>query len=153
MGFEQDSKLQMVAEAYAQDAIDFARAHYSRRLDWSDESVRHIEEIAGHLHDTLPTPRPPEEQIFGFAKMLGSYVGEVFRRNHGADWGMVSLNDERFPGLKGHHDGVTFWPWGRLMNRLVNGGEDNVWHYYQRLISEHAAPHTKKLSWWKRLIS
>ena len=35
-----------------------------------------------------------------FAKGFGSYVGEVFRRNHGGEWGMVTLGDHRFPGLR-----------------------------------------------------
>ena len=152
--FEQDARLQQVAEAYAQDAIDFARAHYSKRLDWSDDSVRHVEEIAAHLHNSLPDPPPPEEEILAFAKMFGSYVGEVFRRNHGAAWGLVALGDQKVPGLKGSHDGVTFWPWVRVHKRLVNGPEDNVWHYYQLLISEHVGPAAPAPPpWWKRLFS
>ena len=142
-----------MAEAYAQDAIDFVRAHYSKQLDWSDDSVQGIEAVAGHLHDTLPDPPPSEQQIHGFAKMLGSYVGEVFRRNHGATWGMVSMGGEKMPGLKSSHDGTTFWPWGRVLKRLMNGPEDNIWHYYQVLLSEHAAPaQPPPLPWWKRLF-
>ena len=142
-----------MAEAYAEDAVDFARAQYSVKLDWSDESIKRIEEIASHLHDTLPDPPPPDDQIMGFAKMLGSYVGETFRRNHGADWGMVSIEGEEFPGLRAQHDGTTFWPWGRVRNRLVNGGEDNIWHYYQVLIAEHAAPSAPASKpFWKRLF-
>ena len=142
-----------MAEAYAEDAVDFARAQYSVKLDWSDESIKRIEEIASDLHDTLPDPPPPDDQIMGFAKMLGSYVGETFRRNHGADWGMVSIEGEEFPGLQAQHDGTTFWPWGRVRNRLVNGGEDNIWHYYQVLIAEHAAPSVPASKpFWKRLF-
>jgi hypothetical protein len=152
--FEKDDKIQTVAEAYAQDAIDFVRAHYSKRLNWSDESIRDIEEVAAHLHDTLPDPRPAEEQIFGMAKMLGSYVGEVFRRNHGALWGRAKMGGESFPGLQGLHDGVTFWPWGRVQNRLINGPEDNIWHYYQILVADHAAPMAlAQKPWWRKLFS
>ena len=154
MGFEADPKLQKAAEAAAESAVDFARAQYSAKLDWSDESIERIEEIATHLHDTLPDRLPPEDQIMGLARMLGSYVGETFRRNHGADWGIVSIQGEKFPGLKAQHDGTTFWPWGRVRNRLVNGAEDNIWHYYQVLIEEHAGPpvHESK-PWWKRFFA
>ena len=142
-----------MAEASALEAIDFARAHYSKRLDWTDDSVQSIEAIAGHLHETLPDPPPSEKEILALATMLGSYVGEVFRRNHGATWGIVSLGDEKMPGLKSSHDGTTFWPWGRMRNRLLNGPEDNIWHYYQVLLSEHAAPaQPSPKPWWKRMF-
>ena len=69
-----------------------------------------------------------------FAKMFGSYVGEVYRKNHGATWGMVEMSGQSFPGLKAELDGTLFWPWGRARNRLTDGAENNVWHYYSELI-------------------
>ncbi len=79
-------------------------------------------------------PPPTEEQVSTFAKMLGSYVGEVFRRNHGAEWGMVTLGDDSIPGLRASGSEQLFWPMGKVQKRLVNGPEDNVWHYYQDLV-------------------
>jgi hypothetical protein len=35
-----------------------------------------------------------------FAKMFGCYIGEVYRENHGATWGLVEMDGQRFPGLK-----------------------------------------------------
>ena len=40
--------------------------------------------------------------------------------------------------------GVEFWPWGRVYQRLVEGPENNVWHYYQatddlQFLREHGA--------------
>ena len=159
--FKPESKIQQIAEAYALDAIDFARDNFKLDLDWSDSSVKHIESMLEQFHAGFSTAKPTHEQIFQFAKLFGSYVGEVFRRNHGAEWGMVTLGGEKFPGLRANGTQATFWPWGRVQNRIVNGAEDNVWHYYQVLVArdggggETLTPPPKSgaapKSWWSRL--
>src|SRR5262245_25957284 len=113
--------------------VDYAKQTHGITLDWSDDSIRGIERIAGVLHDAYKKTPPSSEQLEPFTKMVGSYIGEVFRRNHGADWGWVTLQGSRFPGLQAKA-GTLFWPWGRAMNRIVNGPKDNLWHYYQALI-------------------
>ena len=65
--------------------------------------------------------------------MLGSYIREVFRRNYGAEWGWVTVQGNRFPGMQRKPDSL-FWPWGKALNRIVNGPEDNLWHYYRVLL-------------------
>jgi len=130
MSFEPDERIQQVATAYAEDAIEFARDLFGLTLDWSDESVQHVETILADLHSQIPVAKPSEDKVFGFAKALGSYIGEVFRKNHGTVWGNVTLGDETFPGLRADRTGCEFWPWGRAYNRLKHGPEDNIWHYY-----------------------
>ena len=157
--FTEDNKIRQIAEAYASDAIDFARSNFKIKLDWSDGSVAHIETMLGLFHDQMAKAKPSEDQVLGFAKMFGSYVGEVFRRNHGATWGLVNLGEQTFPGLKADGTAGLFWPWGRAQNRITNGPEDNVWHYYQVLVQKHGGssaptpsnPPAQKKSWWGRL--
>lgn len=135
-GFVVDDKVQKIAEAYALDAVDFARDHFGLHLDWSDGSVQHIETILTRFHNEIARAKPSEDQIIQFAKMFGSYVGEVFRRNHGARWGIVTVGGATFPGMEANRSRSRFWPWGKVQNRLVNGAEDNVWHYYQLLAEQ-----------------
>jgi hypothetical protein len=161
VGFEADDKIRQVAEAYAADAVDLARETFGLTLDWSDDSVRKIEAILDRLHAEMPKAKPTEEQLLQFAKILGSYVGEVFRRNHGATWGMVTLGGDSFPGMRAERTRAEFWPWGKAVNRLRNGPEDNVWHYYCHLRSqdggapdqepEHGSPSPKR-PWWRRML-
>jgi hypothetical protein len=47
---------------------------------------------------------------------------------------MVTMNGDPFPGFRATSRDITFWLWGRVHNRLTNGPEDNVWHYYQALM-------------------
>jgi hypothetical protein len=128
--FEADPEIQKIAEAYALRMIDYAKDTHGIKLDWTDNSIRVVERIAGAFHDEYKKNPPSSEEIAPFYKGIGSYIGEVFRRNHGADWGWVTLEGERFPGMQSK-PGSLFWPWGKALNRIVNGPEDNLWHYYQ----------------------
>ncbi len=156
--FAEDPKIQQIAAAYSLDAVEFANSHFSVVLNWTDMSVRHVERILSIMHDQLVLAEPSDGEVFHFAKMFGSYVGEVFRRNHGATWGMVNLFGESFPGLKANGHAGLFWPWRRAQNRLLHGPEDNMWHYYQMLIErddDHATgtsceSRPERKSWWDR---
>jgi hypothetical protein len=77
--FAPDQKVAKVAEAYAMDAVDLAASSFGTELDWTDASIAKVETILANLRASMPTPRPPEEVIWNFAKGFGSYVGEVFR--------------------------------------------------------------------------
>jgi hypothetical protein len=131
--FEPDSKMQIMAAAYSQDMVDLARERFGISLDWSDNSIQQIERIAALLHDHYVKDHPPEETIAPFYKMLGSYLGEVFRKNHKGTWGWVTLKGARFPGMK-REPSSLFWPWGKARNRIFNGPEDDLWQYYQYLL-------------------
>lgn len=132
MSFEADPKVLQVAEAYALDMVDIANNNFGVALDWSDNSIKQIEQIAALLHENYVKNKPPENTLNIFVKAIGSYVGEVYRRNHGAEWGWVTMNDQRIVGLKAK-TGTTFWPWGKARKRITGGPEDNIWHYYQVL--------------------
>ncbi len=135
--FSEDVKIQQIAEAYALDAIDFAR-NFHLKLDWADNSVAKVESILDILFEQRAKARPTEEQVWGFAKMLGSYVGEVYRKNHGATWGIIRMDGGEFPGLRATTKEALFWPWSKVHKRLTNGPEDNVWHYYRHLVEQPA---------------
>lgn len=134
--FSPDPNVQKVAEAYAQDAADLSVRQFGIKLDWSDRSVENVEKELAQLSASYATtnPKPTDEQVMSFAKAYGSYIGEVYRRNHGATWGVITLSGRKFPGLKAA-SGVIFWPWGRALNRIKNGAEDNVLDYYEELAS------------------
>ena len=135
--FTPDANVQKVAGAYAQDAVDMAKKQFNISLDWSDASIANVEKALAMMHSSFITtnPRPTEEQAMSFAKGYGSYIGEVYRRNHGGEWGIVDLNGQKFPGLQ-TKTGVNFWPWGRALNRIMQGPENNVADYYRALLEK-----------------
>jgi len=133
--FSPDPNIQKIAEAYALDAVDVAKEQFGIELDWSDESIVQVEKaLAGMRASYLSTkPKPTDEQVYAYAKGYGSYIGEVFRRNHGARWGIVTLGSQKMPGLQ-TESGASFWPWAKAFNRITKGDEDNVAWYYQVLL-------------------
>lgn len=129
--------------AYALDAVDHAGASFKTQLDFSPQSVENVEAILAQLHAAIPRGvwklfrrAPPEETIDTICKMYGGYVGEVFRRERGGTW---EFDQEILPGYliialrKGES---KIFPPSKVRKRLQNGPEDNVWFYFQVLMSE-----------------
>jgi hypothetical protein len=139
MQFFEDPRYQTMAEAYALDAVDYARARMKLTLDCTDPSIQVLESILEVFHRDLAKAKPTDKQVAEFSRMWGSYLGEVYRKNHGAIWGRVTHGDQSFPGMQGR-SGMLFWPWGKVENRLRNGPEDNVWHYYLNLTGQFQVP-------------
>lgn len=135
--FTPDANVQKMAQAYAQDAVDFAKRQFAISLDWSDSSISNVESALAEMHTLFlsTNPRPTEEQVMSFAKGFGSYLGEVYRRNHGGEWGIVNFSGQQFPGLQ-TKSGTNFWPWGRAFNRIMQGPENNVADYFHVLLEK-----------------
>jgi hypothetical protein len=133
--FQADPQIAEIADAYALDALDIAAKNFSVTLDWTDDSVRLVEQMLGRLHDEMAAARPPDDAIWTFAKAFGSYIGEVLRKSHGGEWGTVPMDGKSFPGMR-LVNGALCWPWSRAQKRLVTGPEENVWHYYSALIAD-----------------
>ena len=130
MEFAPDAKIQQIAEAYALDAIDLAKKNFGVTLDGTDESIAQVESVFVTLHQAM-AQKPPAEVIWTFAKTFGSYTGEVFRKHHGGEWGRLSQEGSIVATMR--WNGTLFWPFARAHKRIVDGPENNIWHYYQTL--------------------
>jgi len=98
-------------------------------LDHSIGSVQHIEEFfLKYSKDGEAVSGSPLSQALGqICFGLGAYIGNTLIRNVGGDWN-VGEDDEI--GIEVSLDnGNTCWPVQRVMKRLKNGPEDNVYHY------------------------
>ncbi|CAN7175926.1 hypothetical protein [Bosea sp. LjRoot237] len=135
--FSVDSKVRAMTEAYSLDAVDHAKAHFGVGLDWSERSINDVEKILAQMNAAYANsnPRPSEDEISTIAKAYGSYVGEVYRRHHGAEWGVMTLNGGSFPAVKAK-SGTVFWPIGRALNRIKLGAAENVAFYYRGLLAK-----------------
>src|SRR5581483_12320230 len=110
--FQPEEMVQQMADAFSEAAVECARHDFKVELDWTDRSIEAVEDILESLHLSLAAKKSTSHDVATYSKMFGSYVGEVFRRNHGATWGVVTLNGTSVPGLKQHSTGDLFWPWG-----------------------------------------
>lgn len=130
LSFELDRGAQSAATRQANDFVSFARSELNLKLDWTDASVRAVEELAGSLHADVRRHRADPAEVSPLVEMIGSYVGEVLRRNHGAAWGWVSVNGHRVLGLK-TRPGALFTPVETVKRRVHQGASSNLWRAYQ----------------------
>jgi hypothetical protein len=132
--FRPDTHIAEVAAAYALDAVELSTSAFHLTLDFSEDSIALLEVVLGKMHESLAARRPQEDRIWTFAKTFGSYLGEVFRRAHGGEWGMVTAGRETFPGLRCEPRGLTFSPWMRAHLRILRGPEESVREFYRSLL-------------------
>ena len=133
--FEVDPRIDAMYEALSLDCVNLARSNFGMELDVSEESIRQIEAMAAMLHDQMPPGGVPPETVMEFAGVLGGHVAHVMITFRGGAGGMASIGTERIPAVRLEGDQVV-WPWGKAHNRLLNGPEDNIWHYYQMTFGE-----------------
>ncbi len=115
--------------AFAQRAVEAAKRDFQIELDYSEASIRSLEEVAGRMFSQKPSGAQLEQLCF----LYGAYLGEVARRHHGGDW--VIPTDGPYAGVvtlqtKG---GSQTSPSAKLYKRLTNGDEDNLDFYYKVL--------------------
>ncbi len=130
--------------AYAEDAVDFAHNNFGITLDYTNESVRHVETMAEKLVQARPKnfvtrlfrKSPSEEELQSVYKMLGGYIGEVYRRAKGGEW---AINKE-FQALGVKQGESWIFPPAKVHKRLTNGAEDNLWSYFSVLLAEPWEP-------------
>ena len=122
-----------VAQRAAKEAAElvrFARAELGLRLDWSDASVAQIERLATELGKDLRREGGKLSEVDSLVRLLGSYVGEVYRRNHGGSWGEADFGGQRRVALRPEKGGALLWPAERIRQRLRQGaGSRLVAHY------------------------
>jgi hypothetical protein len=124
--------------AYAQDAVDHAKAKFQTELDFSPESVEQLEGVLDQIHDTIPTGflgkvfrALMKGSVETMSKMYGYYLGEVIRRHAGGAW-IVTEN-----GVTLTKADARVWPTAKVYKRITNGAEDNVAVYFKVLLDEH----------------
>ncbi|MBI2801338.1 MAG: DUF3806 domain-containing protein [Gammaproteobacteria bacterium] len=133
--FVADRAAERMAEKQARDLVQFARVELNLKLDWSDASIARIEDVAADLHADYRRDKTAFTELDPLLQRLGSYVGEVFRRNHGGVWGFVHANGKRILAMKATDSGTVLWPVERVRQRIRGGATNNVWTYYQTRVA------------------
>ena len=132
----QDPRINEIFAAYSRDMIDFAKRGYQITLDSSPDSIELIEDIAERIHRSLPRSYIQklwkkdisDEEFDAVCKMLGGYVGEVYRANHGGNWG---INEEWETYGIILDDGAWIFPIAKAAKRVRNGSDDSLLAFYR----------------------
>ncbi|HEX7828260.1 MAG TPA: hypothetical protein VF787_01330 [Thermoanaerobaculia bacterium] len=135
--------IQQMMAAYADDAVSFARQVFSIELNSSPDSIQQVEFILDKLSRSVRRTwlkrllrlGMSEEQTDTVAKMFGGYIGEIIRKDKGGIWQIIAspTGEGDVVALVNGEDKI--FPPAKAYKRLVNGDEDNVWFYYQVLMS------------------
>ncbi|MFM8342362.1 MAG: hypothetical protein ACKN9F_09110 [Methylomonas sp.] len=119
-----------IMAAYAVNAVNFAQTNFRISLDFSVKSIAQVEIIANGLYYMRPKgfiarlfrKQPSEHDVETVSKMLGSYIGEVYRQNKGGEW---QINHEH--QAIGLLDGENWiFPLAKVYKRITNGKQDDL---------------------------
>ena len=126
-----------IMAAYAANAVNFAQSNFGISLDFTVESMERVEALANRLFHTRPKGfiaglfrrQPSDNDVQDVCKMLGSYIGEVYRRNKGGAWQINQ--DHQAIGLL---DGETWiFPLAKVLKRITNGKKDDLKVYFAEI--------------------
>ena len=137
-----EASLAATIRDYAQAAVSYARDVAHRQLDYSEGSLQVVELILEKYHHDLPRGwfarllkrGPSEEEIERMARMFGSYLGEVIRRNLGGEWQPEHPLSPEIPGML--VGGTMIAPWLKVYKRIVDGPGANLLFYYKVLSNQ-----------------
>lgn len=133
--FEVDSTLADNARKWAEEFVVFAQERYDVELDWSQVSIKYLDEIVNELHATFVAEQPDPQLVSPIARALGSYVAEVYRIFYGGQWGWVNLESGSFPGVRSEA-GSLFLPMKKAHDRITLGDGPDIWEYFQLLTEQ-----------------
>jgi hypothetical protein len=134
--FVPDDGVRQAAEASAADAVRIAQQQFKLKLDGSEASIEDVERalLALNASYAVAAPKPKDAELMPFATAFGAYVGEVYRKNHGATWGRVTLNGSTYDGFR-TASGVDVWPAGRVLNVITDGADNDIAYFYRKLVA------------------
>lgn len=124
--------------AHADEAVALAQNTAGYKLDFSEDSIKFIEEILGRMHTEIREGKanPPTEVIERVCSVYGAYIGEVMRRIIGGEW---ILDDKVLSGTKIlalKCGTMQTSPCAKVYKRILNGPEDDVWFYYKIFVEQ-----------------
>jgi hypothetical protein len=117
------------ARQLAERAVQAAKNIEGITLDYSPESLKHIDRIVLQLRNG----GVPMKQIGGTLVAFGCYVGEVLVRNLSAHWDYPNEKERAvgFDILGVRMKKGGFWhPIGKVFKLMANGDEDSVVYLY-----------------------
>lgn len=132
---------------FAEAAVELARS-MQVELDYSEQSLEHVEEILARLHDEAHDMRvaasanralaahggetgPSAAQMDDMCKLWGSYFGEVVRRRWGGEWSIETYPGAAFATLTLCVTAGKLFPSMKVYRRLTQGDGENLWRFYQ----------------------
>ncbi|EMI22626.1 putative membrane protein [Rhodopirellula maiorica SM1] len=120
---------------FASEAVETALDNFDIKLDFSPESIEHVETILGRLHDQHAQIPFDDDRLTIEALKWGGYIGEVVRALRDCNWAFESsINSEIFPVV--YDNGSESYPVRWCYERIVHGKEFDVRHKFEVLVAD-----------------
>ncbi len=138
--------------ACAEDAVDHARSQ-GGTLDFSHESVRSVAELLARMHEARPkglfsrliSRGPSQELLFSREDATAATSAKSFGA-HQVGSGISIKTSFRVSPLSAFSTvSSAFGLAAKAGKRLINGPEDNVWHYFQVVARDWPVPSNNAL--------
>ena len=118
-------------KAHALEAQRYSRKHFVLELDFSEASVKELENQADSVTYAMRGGKTPEN-IALLVRLWGAYLGESLRKSTGAEWVEDLAGEVRRIGLKkGPHP--TVHPHEHVHQRLLGTADCNLLTYFQQV--------------------
>ncbi len=122
--------------AYAEQAVYLAEKEYLRRLDYSEESIEALEEIASQVAQKVTSGEEEQQQV----RLWGAYFGELLRKRYAGEWTITDYpgGATAVPALELR--GSRLFPLMKVYRRLSMGKEENLVTFYRMVASRLGDP-------------
>jgi hypothetical protein len=111
-------------EGYAEAAVELGREGFARLLDFSAESIEHLDEILALVCDA------PELDLDFEVRLWGSYLGEVLRRRYNGAWEMTPYPGGAVAVPAIEVRGSRLFPLIKVYRRLTMGEEEDLSSFF-----------------------
>ncbi len=122
--------LSQIMQSYAEQAVAAAAREHQIELDYSEESLKQVENILERLDAPLAGDAPTDAATEDLCKMWGGYLGEVVRRRWGGEWVLETYPGGNVLTVALSTPGGTVFPSLKIYRRLSQGAAENVWSFY-----------------------
>jgi hypothetical protein len=134
MEFVPKAEMAEKAQHDAQEAISSGARDFGITLDGSLASIRNVDAILNQIRGLASSPEFTKETTEGFARIFGSYFGEVLRQALGATWGMERIFSNWVPVMCIGPSEIVFNPLRWAKERIAAEPGRDLWTYYETLV-------------------
>jgi hypothetical protein len=120
--FRTDTEVAERTALFAGDAVAIA-GDLGVELDFTEASVDRVEALLAELASELSRGGGGHHEKWTHAVAFGSYLGEVYRRTHGAVWGRMEADDRAWTALSATDRPLVFSPFQQVLERLSGAGD------------------------------
>ena len=130
----QQAELDELMNQSALDAIATSREEFSIELDFSPESVAHVDDILLGFIDKYHDKVLEDKAVFTLCNIYGAYIGEVYKKVIGGEW-RYDESDPQAPYVVLSYGNNTYAFAGICYERLVNDSQVSVRAYFDQAMS------------------